>query len=121
MKNKLLFSLIALAFLTVIIPVHAKEINDFHAVASDNVKFEDTVNGDSAIAGNIVDVLGNINGIGFIAGSNVSVNGTLEYAFVAGKDVKIEGKVLKSIYAAGQTIDILGFPVTGFFSSGWQT
>ena len=77
MKKKI-FSLLILLALFITIPVEAKEINDFHAVADDNVKFEDTVNGDSAIAGNIIDMLGNIDGIGFIAGNNININGNLE-------------------------------------------
>lgn len=103
MKKKI-FSLLILLALFITIPVQAKEINDFHAVADDNVKFEDTVNGDSAIAGNIIDMLGNIDGIGFIAGNNININGNLEYGFIAGQNIKVNSNITKNIYAAGNTI-----------------
>ena len=105
MKNKLFGILITLTFF-VTIPVHAKEVNDFYTDANENVKFEDTVTGDSAIAGNIVDILGNIDGIGFIAGKTVNINGNLEYAFLGGQVVTVNGKIQKNLYTAGQTINI---------------
>ena len=105
MRKKIFGILIALVLLTTM-PVYAKEINDFYAKANDEVKFEDTVKGDSAIAGNIVDILGNIDGIGFIAGKTVNVDGNLEYGFVAGQKVTVNGKIQKNLYAAGQTINI---------------
>ncbi|MGN0992318.1 MAG: hypothetical protein ACI4PE_00025, partial [Bacilli bacterium] len=105
MKKKI-FGILIMLTLFVIAPVEAKEINNFHMVSDDNVKFEDTVNGDSAIAGNLVDIIGNIDGIGFIAGKTVNVNGNLEYGFLAGQNVNINGQISKNIYAAGQTITI---------------
>lgn len=105
MKKKILGIVMVIA-LFIIVPVSAKEINSFHAVANDNVSFKDVVKGDSAIAGNLVDILGNIDGIGFIAGNTVNVNGTLEYGFVAGNNVNINGNILKSVYAAGNSVII---------------
>lgn len=103
MKKKI-FGLILALTLLVIAPVSAEEINKFHSVADENVKFEDIVHGDSAIAGNLVDMIGNVDGIGFVAGNTVNLNGDLEYAFVAGNSVNINGKVLKSAYVAGNLI-----------------
>ena len=105
MKKKILGIVMVLALL-IIAPVSAKEINSFHSVANENVSFKDVVKGDSAIAGNLVDILGNIDGIGFIAGNTVNVNGALEYGFVAGNNVNINGNILKSIYAAGNSVVI---------------
>lgn len=104
MKKKIFGLILALALL-VIAPVSAEEINKFHSVADENVKFEDIVHGDSAIAGNLVDIVGNVDGIGFIAGNTVNVNGELEYAFVAGNSINVNGKVLKSAYIAGNLIN----------------
>lgn len=103
MKKKLLALLVLLTFM-VAIPVEAKEINDFYATSDDNVKLQDTVNGDSAIAGNIIDMAGNIDGIGFIAGQTINIKGNLEYGFIAGQNITINGNITKNIYAAGQTI-----------------
>ncbi len=103
MKKKLLALLVLLTFM-VAIPVEAKEINDFYATSNDNVKLQDTVNGDSAIAGNIIDMAGNIDGIGFIAGQTINIKGNLEYGFIAGQNITINGNITKNIYAAGQTI-----------------
>lgn len=103
MKKKLLALLVLLTFM-VAIPVEAKEINDFYATSNDNVKLQDTVNGDSAIAGNIIDMAGNIDGIGFIAGQTINIKGKLEYGFIAGQNITINGNITKNIYAAGQTI-----------------
>lgn len=105
MKKKI-FSLLILLTLLAVVPVEAKEINNFHTIADNNVKFEDTVNGDSAIAGNLIDIKGNIDGIGFIAGQTVNVNGNLEYGFLAGQNINISGQISKNIYAAGGTINI---------------
>lgn len=105
MKKKI-FSLLMILSLFIIAPVEAKEINEFHATADNNVKLEDTVNGDSAIAGNLIDINGNIDGIGFIAGQTVNVNGNLEYGFLAGQNINVNGKIAKNIYAAGETITI---------------
>lgn len=105
MKKKI-FSLLIMLSLFIVAPVSAEEINDFHMDADDNVKLEDTVNGDSAIAGNLVDIIGNIDGIGFIAGQTVNVNGNLEYGFLAGQNVNINGNITKNVYSAGETITI---------------
>ena len=105
MKKKILGIVMVLA-LFIIAPVSAKEINNFHTTAGDNVSFKDVVKGDSAIAGNLVDIIGNIDGIGFIAGNTVNVNGTLEYGFVAGNNVNINGNILKNVYAAGNNVII---------------
>ena len=103
MKKKLLALLVLLTFM-IAIPVEAKEINDFYATSDDNIKLQDTVNGDSAIAGNIIDMAGNIDGIGFIAGQTINIKGNLEYGFIAGQNITINGNITKNIYAAGQTI-----------------
>lgn len=103
MKKKLLALLVLLTFM-IAIPVEAKEINDFYATSDDNVKLQDTVNGDSAIAGNIIDMAGNIDGIGFIAGQTINIKGNLEYGFIAGQNITINGNITKNIYAAGQNI-----------------
>ena len=104
MKRKLFGLLMLLSFL-IVMPVEAKEINSFHATSGDNVKVNDTINGDSAIAGNIIDMLGNIDGIGFMAGQTINLDGDLEYGFLAGQDININGNVSKNIYAAGSTIN----------------
>lgn len=105
MKKKV-FVFVAFLLLLTIVPVNAKEINHFHALANDNISFKDVVKGDSAIAGNLVDVLGNIDGIGFVAGNTVNINGELEYGFVAGNNISINGNIGKSIYVAGNKIII---------------
>lgn len=104
MKRKLFGLLMLLSFL-IVMPVEAKEINSFHATSGDNVKVNDTINGDSAIAGSIIDMLGNIDGIGFMAGQTINLDGNLEYGFLAGQDININGNVSKNIYAAGSTIN----------------
>lgn len=104
MKRKLFGLLMLLSFL-IVMPVEAKEINSFHATSGDNVKVNDTINGDSAIAGNIIDMLGNIDGIGFMAGQTINLDGDLEYGFLAGQEININGNVSKNVYAAGNTIN----------------
>ena len=105
MKKKI-FSILILMSLLIITPVHAKEINEFHTEANENISFKDTVNGDSAIAGTLVDIIGNINGLGFIAGETVNINGNLDYGFIAGDEININGTIEKNIYAAGNNINI---------------
>lgn len=106
-KIKRVFSIIILFSLFFLMPVSAKEINEFNAVSDDNVSFKDTVIGESAIAGNNVDFGGKIDGIGFIAGSTVDLKGDIEYGFVAGASVKVSGNIEKSLYIAGSSIDFL--------------
>lgn len=105
MKKKI-FSILILMSLLIIAPVHAKEINEFHTEANENISFKDTVNGDSAIAGTLVDIIGNINGLGFIAGETVNINGNLDYGFIAGDEINVSGTIEKNIYAAGNNINI---------------
>lgn len=112
MKKKLLALLVLLTFM-IAIPVEAKEINDFYATSDDNIKLQDTVNGDSAIAGNIIDMAGNIDGIGFIAGQTINIKGNLEYGFIAGQNITINGNITKNIYAAGQTITFTKYASIG--------
>lgn len=103
MKKKI-FGFLILLIVLVTSPVSAKEINDFYSTSGNNVKLEDTINGDSAIAGNIIDMIGNIDGIGFIAGETVNVKGSLEYGFMAGNNITVDGVISKNIYAAGNII-----------------
>lgn len=103
MKKKI-FGFLILLIVLVTSPVSAKEINDFYSTSGNNVKLEDTINGDSAIAGNIIDMIGNIDGIGFIAGETVNVKGSLEYGFMAGNNITVDGAISKNIYAAGNII-----------------
>ncbi len=105
MKKKI-FSILVILSLFVVVPVHAKDINDFYANAGDTISFKDKVIGDSAIAGNLVDIIGNIDGIGFIAGNTVNVNGNLEYGFVAGNSITVNGTIEKNAYIAGHDITI---------------
>ncbi len=103
MKKKI-FGFLILLIVFITSPVSAKEINDFYSTSGNNVKLEDTINGDSAIAGNIIDMIGNIDGIGFIAGETVNVKGSLEYGFMAGNNITVDGVISKNIYAAGNII-----------------
>ena len=103
MKKKI-FGFLILLIVFITSPVSAKEINDFYSTSGNNVKLEDTINGDSAIAGNIIDMIGNIDGIGFIAGETVNVKGSLEYGFMAGNNITVDGAISKNIYAAGNII-----------------
>lgn len=103
MKKKI-FGFLILLIVFITSPVSAKEINDFYSTSGNNVKLEDTINGDSAIAGNIIDMIGNIDGIGFIAGETVNVGGSLEYGFMAGNNITVDGVISKNIYAAGNII-----------------
>lgn len=104
-KKKILIPLFI--FLSILTPsVNAEPVEDFYAKADNNLKYEETVNGDSALAGNVVDILGNIDGIGFIAGNTVNVNGNIEYGFIAGQNVTISGNIAKNVYAAGSNITI---------------
>lgn len=103
MKKKILGILIILTFF-IASSVEAKEINSFYSETSDNIKVEETINGDSAILGNKVNISGVINGIGFIAGQDLTINGNLEYGFLAGQNIKINNTIEKNAYIIGQDI-----------------
>lgn len=86
--------------------VNASEITNFYSNSDKEIKLEKNVVGETALAGTIVDIVGNIDGIGFIAGKTVNQNGSLEYGFIAGDTVNIRGVVEKSLYIAGNKINI---------------
>jgi len=106
MKKKFLMLLImTLIFITGGANVNAEEINSYYTDAAEEIKIEDSINGETAVAGTIVDILGNIDGIGFLAGETVNVNGTIEYGFIVGNKVNISGYTEKSLFIAGTQID----------------
>ena len=47
-----------------------------------------------------------VKGLSFVAGANIEVAGTKEYGFFAGETVKVNGKIDKDLFAAGNSVII---------------
>lgn len=106
MKKKIFMLLfMSIIFITGSYNVNANEINNFYIEADEEIKIEESINGETAVAGTIVDILGNIDGIGFLAGETVNQKGNIEYGFIAGNQINISGNTEKSLFAIGTQID----------------
>ena len=84
-----------------------------YLTASQNINDELAYGHSHFEAGNTVNSKSDVNGLSFVAGASVDVSGTKEYGFFAGETVKVNGKIEKDLFAAGNTVTISKETVIG--------
>ena len=102
MKKILGLIAVLFAMFMVVTSVNAGE----YVTADQNINDELSYEHSHFEAGNMVTSKSNVNGLSFVAGANVDVSATKEYGFFAGETVKVNGKVEKDLFAAGNTVII---------------
>jgi len=87
--------------------VLAKEVNHFVSKADNDVSISEEYNSSVALAGDNVSLGGTIHGIAAGAGNNLKLEGTVEYGFLAGNSITINGTIDNDLFVAGNLITTL--------------
>lgn len=115
MKKKIFLLLIILLGL-VIIPVQAKDLDNF--LADDNLIVDQEIGKTTFAAGNSVKLSSTIDGAAFVAGNIVYANSTQDYLFAAGNNVTLDGVTTKDAFVAGNILTVEASNIRDLYIAG---
>ena len=97
--------ILLVAFMCIMSPVEAKEINHFKTIADDNTEVKDIYNSSVAAFGENLTFKGEVKGLAIGAGNKVVDEGTSDYAILAGNTLELNGTVNNDAFIAGNIVN----------------